>query len=196
MADSDKEKTDKGTPRKDYQPDNASEQFLRELEATLQAESAMEKYEEREFSDKDFPLNWSQMNGKEEWSKKDLENFYEDPANRSRTIFSPNMNNDVTDDWGMFGYGPGFIYISGRTYEGSKTLADKAALLGQSLIIDPKTGLGILKHNDYFPKDKYKSVLIRRYEFPRVFDTMCEIFARRKFEAQKGRDRPRLESKP
>ena len=196
MEDSDKEKTDKGTPRKDYQPVNASEQFLKELEATLQAESATEKYEERDFSDKDFPLNWAQMNGKEKWSKEDLEKFYEDPANRSRTIFSPQMNNDITDDWGMFGYGPGFVYISGRRYEGSKTLADKAALLGLSLISDPKTGLGLLKHNDYLPRDKYKLTRITRYEFPKVFNAMCEIFARKKFEAEKGSDRPRLESKP
>jgi hypothetical protein len=95
-------------------------------------------------------------------------------------VYCPQINVDLTDDWGMFGFEPGFILIKKVNYKGSRTLADKAAGLGLSMAVDPKSGLGVVAHYDYFPRRKFEHQIIRKSDYKGLFSVMSDIFTRKK----------------
>jgi len=173
---------------KDKVPVDASQQLIDQLDAISDAEKSTTILSEKNFPEKKFPIRYNPNSKKVfvweqyEWNEDEIRKFYEDPENVARTLYCPKVNIDETDDWGMFGYTPSFIYIEKRNYKEQRTLADKAAGLGLSVIKDPKTGLSVMPHFDYFPKHKYDYQLIRQSEYPEVFKIMCDIFSKRKIE--------------
>lgn len=181
-------------------PASISDQLIRELEALNEAEATTTIIGEKDFPERKFPIRYNPNSPKQlvsqryEWDESEIRKFYEDPENVSRTIFCKQINVDELDDWGMFGYTPGFIYIEKKRYEGERTLADKAAGLGLSIAVDPKTGLGVMNHFDYFPKHKFNYQLIRQSEYPEVFKIMTDIFYKRRVEGSQIPDNPLLGS--
>lgn len=168
-------------PPKDDKPTpiDVSQQFIKEIELIDEAKAKTVEFNERDFPERKFPIRYNKGTKRWEWEEEEVRRFYEDPDNVSRTIYCPRVNNDETDDWGMFGYGPGFTFIEKATYKGERSFADQAALLGLSIVVDPKTGLGVMPHNDYFPKNKFERQLIRRYDRPALFGLLCDIFTKR-----------------
>lgn len=178
-------------------PVDISDQLINELEALTDAEKTTVKLTERDFPKREFPTKWNPNPDiwyEKEWNEKEIRHFYEDPENVRRTIFCKSINVDETDDWGMFGYTPGFIYIEELNYKGAKTLADKATSLGLSIVVDPKTGLGVMNHFDYFPKHKFEYELIKKSKLPDLFKLMCDIFFHKKISDQEQGSGPLLES--
>ena len=189
-------------------PVDISGQLIQELERLDETKAKTTKLTEKDFPKKEFPIrpdpnakgiqadngkwyyNWEGY----KWNEKEIREFYKDPENISRTIFCRKMNVDELDDWGMFGYEPGFIYIEEVRYKGEKTLADEAASLGLSVAVDPKTGLGVMNHFDYFPKMKFDYQLIRKSEYPEVFEIMCDIFSHKRIGNQGQESSPLLGS--
>lgn len=159
---------------------NYSEQLIHQLETMEEVLNSTNESSERNFDERKFPIKYNLIKGKCGWNEQEVRQFYSDPENLVRTIYCKNINVDETDDWGMFGFTPGFIYIEGKKYEGNKTLADQAASLGLSVATDPSIGLGLMNHFDYFPKHKYDYQLIRKSDYPEMFELICEIVIKRK----------------
>jgi len=157
--------------------------ILRDLDALEKTEKIVRRFREFRFPEIKFPVNvWRPEKREWEGHEDEIRRFYEDPKNIERTIFCPKINNDETDDWGMFGFGPGFIFVESRNYRGRKTLTDRMASAGLSLVVDPKTGLGVMPHYDYFPKNKLKHILIRKYDASDLFNLMVDIFSKKRLE--------------
>ena len=167
-------------------PVDVSQQLIDQLDAISDAKESTTILSENDFPERKFPIRYNPKSTKTwvfekyEWDEKEIRKFYEDPENIARTVYCPEVNFDQLDDWGMFGFTPSFIYIEKSNYKGRKTLADEAAVLGLSVIKDPKTGLSAIPHFDYFPKMKYNYQLIKKSEYPQVFKIMCDIFSRGK----------------
>lgn len=165
-----------------------SGQFITELNAIDEASKITKTITEKEFKERKFPLRYNPNSLSEwehqkyEWSEGEIRKFYEDPENVSRTIYCPSVNVDDTDDWGIFGTTEAFIYIEKLNYKGNKTLADQASSLGLSIKIDPKTGLGVLGHGDYFPRHKFECCKIKKSEYPEIFTLMCDIFTKKEIK--------------
>jgi hypothetical protein len=155
---------------------DTSESLIAELEQLREAEMKRVVLEDSNLQKKEFPDVKI-----EDW-REQIEEFYADPENISRTIVCPNINNDLTDDWGMFGYGPGFIYVTGQNYTGETTINDRRSSLGLSIATDPKTGLGFMKHFDDFPRKKYSQRIIQKHDEPELFKLMCDIFNKKSLE--------------
>ncbi len=155
---------------------NLGQQFLNELNAISETEKETREIVEKDFPDRKFPLGQG-----EEIIRK----FYEDESNISRTIFCPEINVDEIDDWGMFGYTPGFIYIESKRYEGSRTLADEASLLGLSTATSP-SGISLISHFDYFPKYEFNYQLIRKSHYPADFEILLKMFGVKRLEGGEG----------
>lgn len=105
-------------------------------------------------------------------SQEHMEMFFQPDVLR-RLIYCPQINVDMTDSWGMFGYEPGFILIRGLRYSGVRTLADKAALSGYSTGTRVRVrGIEIpqISHFDYFPRHKFQYDLITPRYLPRFYD--------------------------
>jgi hypothetical protein len=173
-------------------PVDVSQQLIDQLNIISDTEASTTILSENDFPETKFPIRYNYETKEYEWNEDEIKKFCVDPENIERTIYCPKVNVDETDDWGMFGFIPGFIYIEKRNYKGQKTLADKAAGLGLSVIKDPKTGLSIIPHFDYFPRHKYDYQLIRQSEYPEVFKIMCDIFSRKKIETKS--EKPLLNS--
>lgn len=159
---------------------NISAQLIEELDALSEAVKVTTNITEKKFKETKFPLRFNDKTHRYEWDDKEIRKFYEDSENASRTIYCREVNVDETDNWGLFGYTPGFLYIERKKYEGVKTLNDQASSVGLSIGVDPKTGLGVMNHFDFFPKHKYGYQMIRRTEYPELFNLMCAIFTKRK----------------
>lgn len=188
---------DKQDQPKKRVPVDISEQLITELDALLEAEARTVILTEKDFPERKFPIRWNpnkEIWYERVWDEGEVRKFYEDPENISRTIYCKEVNVDELDDWGMFGYTPGFVYIEKVNYKGSRTLADKAASLGLVVAVDPKSGLGIMNHFDYFPKHKFDYTLIRRENDPKLYALMCDIFRVRKLEGERVDNNPLLKS--
>jgi hypothetical protein len=168
-----------------------SGQFINELDTLSDAIKSTTVISEKEFKERKFPIKFNYETHNWEWNEDEVRKFYEDPENVSRTIYCKKLNVDETDDWGMSGFTPGFIFLEKINYKGSKTLADHASSVGLSIGTDPKTGLGIMNHFDYFPKNKFDYRMIRKDGERRLFEVMCDIFTKRKIESS-PRDNTRL----
>ncbi len=147
--------------------------MIEELNALSQAGQEICAVVEENFKEIKFPLK------NDVWSKNEVMKFFEDTSNIHRTIFCKEVNVDEIDDWGMFGYEPDFIFIEKKNYEGARTLADQASLFGLSIARDPKTGLGLMNHFDYFPRHKFEYRVIKRSHDRELFDLLCEIFTKK-----------------
>lgn len=175
---------------KNKKPVDISQQVINELEAIDEADKATIEIKEKDIDERHFPLRWNEEKRDYEWDEEEVRAFYEDPANVSRTVYCPEVNVDLLDDWGMFGFEPGFIFIEKVNYKGSVTLADKAASLGLSMAVDPKTGLGVISHYDYFPKRKFDHQIIRKSDYHGLFNVLGDIFTRKRL--RDGGDQPKM----
>lgn len=80
-----------------------------------------------------------------------------------RIFFCPQINRDLLDDRGHYGYIPGFIYVKATEYKGARTFSDLFLLEGKTL--QPRvtpSGINIweIPHYDLFPRHKTDSVTI------------------------------------
>jgi hypothetical protein len=169
-----------------------SDQLINELNALDRAEASVVKIDEKKFPKRKMPIKYNPDTCGFDWKEEDIRKFFEDPENVSRTIFCNKVNSDLLDDWGIFGYTPGFIFIEEKNYNGNKTLADRAASTGLSIAVDPKTGLGVMSHFDYFPKHKFEYEVIRQKFDPKLFALMADIFTKRRIESERSNSVPRL----
>lgn len=179
-------------------PVDISAQMIEELNVLSDTVASTTNIAERKFKERKFPIRYNPeskarfVSDRYEWNEEEIRKFYEDPENAARTVYCKQMNVDETDDWGMFGYTPGFVYIEKKNYESAKTLADQVSAVGLSIGVDPKTGLGLMKHFDYFPRHKFGYQSIRRTEYPEVFDLMCDIFTKKEIQDSSKANAPLL----
>lgn len=94
----------------------------------------------------------------------------------SRLLFCPSINNDMTDDWGMFGYSPGFIFLSARIKDFETTPATELWERGQidAVIEIGGTLLRAIPHFDFFPKGMFEYSLITSYRSGRSYGALLE----------------------
>lgn len=111
------------------------------------------------------------VDAKNEPSEEVLKEFFT-PEVIQRLIYCPKINVDLLDDWGMFGYEPGYVFVCGRNYEGAQTFADQGMLkaITTNMI---KTASGIelmtIPHYDFFPKRKFSTQIITADGTPKTF---------------------------
>ena len=90
-----------------------------------------------------------------------------------RLAYCPKINRDETDDWGMFGYEPGYIFVCGTAYEGARSFNDQAALIGKRGDDKIKTASGVeiytIPHYDFFPRRKFINQKVTAERTPKTF---------------------------
>ncbi|MDP4010063.1 MAG: hypothetical protein Q8P53_03730 [Candidatus Shapirobacteria bacterium] len=104
-------------------------------------------------------------------SEEELKRFFT-PEMISRLVKCPQIKVDETDDWGMFGYEPGYFFVCESRYKGAKRFNDKDLLIGRSLrSATTSTGYSIteIQHADSFPRDKFDKQTITASKTPRTF---------------------------
>jgi len=109
-----------------------------------------------------------------------LQGFFSPIVVSQRLILCPKINRDMTDDWGMFGFEPGFIFVCGLAREGERCFNDFFWKTNQSLSWDPVTRLPILPHYDYFPRRKFHSQEITQERTPRTFTFLFQLVKQRR----------------
>lgn len=185
----------RGGPQK-RKPVNISEQFIDDLRRLSDAEATTQVLDEKDFPEIKFPIRYNpdkKIGYRRVWNEDEVRKFYENPENVRRTIYCRNINVDELDDWGMFGYTPGFIFIEKSRYKGIRTPADRAASVGLSIAVDRQTGLGVMNHFDFFPKYKFEYVLVKKDSDRKLFELMCDIFSVKKM-GESGQKSPLLGS--
>ena len=118
-----------------------------------------------------IPFSWSKDHNIIEPSEEELREFFT-PEVVQRLVYCPQINRDMTDDWGMFGYEPGYIFVGSRNYEGAQTLADEGMLKAKTTeMIKTASGaeLMIIPHYDYFPRHKFSTQEVTVERTPRTF---------------------------
>lgn len=96
-------------------------------------------------------------------SEQDLKQALTDDLVRQRLIYCPRINNDLLDDWGIFGHSRGFIYVVGKTHNGTTTVNEDMWQQGKTV-----KGIGVgrhfmqaLPHYDSFPTSMFNHEIIR-----------------------------------
>lgn len=87
----------------------------------------------------------------------------------------PQINKDLLDDWGLYGYEPGFIFVVGNYENPPNTRAAEMWATQQLLNWDPVEKLPIMGHYDFFPKLSLKHQIITPTETPRTFAYLYEL---------------------
>lgn len=87
----------------------------------------------------------------------------------------------MTDDWGMFGYEPGYIFIYGRRYDGKRTLNDamilhRMSITGIRITKDNKITIPIIPNYDFFPRYKFYTQEITEERTPDTFAYIDGLF--------------------
>ena len=148
--------------------------------------------------DKDRTL----LRAKNEPSEEVLREFFTSEVMTQRLFYCPSINRDLTDDWGIFGYEPGFIFLCGSRYEGAKTIADENFLRRTNMItagselsetdralleafggvpnwarlISPRgVSIGFIDHYDFFSRTKLITQEITPSRTPRTFEYLDDI---------------------
>lgn len=112
------------------------------------------------------------LDAKNEPSEEVLKEFFTSEVIQ-RLAYCPQINRDETDDWGMFGYEPGYIFVCGTNYEGTRNFNDLAALSGKTGSDKLKTASGVeiyaVPHFDFFPRKKFTTQKVTAERTPRTF---------------------------
>lgn len=96
-------------------------------------------------------------------SEQDIKLAITDELVRQRLIYCPEINNDLTDGWGMFGFSRGFIFLIGKTHNETTTI-------NEDMWQQAKTTKGIevgrhfmqgLSHYGSFPISMFEYEIIR-----------------------------------
>lgn len=120
----------------------------------------------------------TELNREHEPSEEELRKFFT-PEVLQRIIYCPKINVDLTDDAGMYGYEPGYIFVCKSRYKGFQSISDQLFFEGRSTqnSITTKEGVEILtiRHYDFFPRAKFQSQTITQRRTPKTFRFLNEI---------------------
>ncbi len=112
------------------------------------------------------------LDARNEPSEEVLREFFT-PEVIQRLAYCPQINRDETDDWGMFGYEPGYIFVCGTAYEGARSFNDQAVLMGKRGDDKIKTASGVeiyvIPHYDFFPRHKFINQKVTAERTPKTF---------------------------
>ncbi len=99
------------------------------------------------------------------------------PGAFDRLIYCPQINNDSTDSWGMFGYSKGFIFVNGARYAQNATLAD-ATFMDNVGAAETPSGrpLPVISHYDFFPVWKLYTQEISERTAPEAFAFLTQYY--------------------
>lgn len=131
----------------------------------------------KEKSDSKSPATTSRLELPEKLDDPEvLRAFFTPEIVQKRLIYCPQINNDLTDDWGMFGYSQGFIYIIEKRHNDTTTFNEDMWQLGRT---DKGLELGdhfmrYIPHYDFFPRTMFNANIIREEVDRRVFSAFCE----------------------
>jgi hypothetical protein len=117
------------------------------------------------------PKTGKVINEERKVTEKELKEFFTQ-GNIKRLIYCPKINIDETDDLGMFGYEPGYIFVNKRNYMGEHNLADTMMFEGVgSEMLETKSEhkVQVLSHYDFFPKNKFEKQLLTPSRTPATF---------------------------
>ena len=120
----------------------------------------------------------TELNREHEPSEEELKKFFT-PEVLQRIIYCPKINIDLTDDFGMFGYEPGYIFVCKSRHKGFQSFSDQFFLEGRTTqnTIATKEGVEILvvPHYDVFPRAKFQSQTITQRRTPKTFEFLNKI---------------------
>jgi hypothetical protein len=121
-------------------------------------------------------------------TREQLDAFFKDsPDAPGRVVFCSEINNDLTDDWGHFGYSPGFIFVCGARYGQARTLSDHTFLenISHQQIVTPSGHtVPVLAHYDFFPRDGLRHQIINPKRTPATFEYLTELYGASPAEQQ------------
>ncbi|MEI8067402.1 MAG: hypothetical protein WCG91_00425 [Candidatus Shapirobacteria bacterium] len=111
--------------------------------------------------------------GHNEASSEQLKEFFT-PEMISRLVYCPQINVDQTDNWGSYGYEPGYIFVNSSNYKGAQTFNDDEMLHAETFdSFTTKNGFNVLKlvkdHYDFFPQAKFNTQIITAEKYPKTF---------------------------
>lgn len=127
-----------------------------------------------------FPWDTYKNDLEKEPTEEEMKKFFTPEVISQRMIFCPEINVDSTDDWGIFGYEPGFIFIQGAQNKGIHCLNDLAWAKGTSLKM-AGASIFILSHYDFFPRNKFSNVLITSSRHKKIYDFLKEELGKMPF---------------
>lgn len=129
------------------------------------------------YENKDIPKPLTfPWRGSDNPTEKDMQIFFTPEIISQRVLFCPEINVDMTDDWGMFGYEKGFIFLESLEKEGVNCFNDENWETGESLKLIGAS-VPVLPHYDFFPRQKFSHVLITPSRCPAIYN-----FLRNKIE--------------
>ncbi len=159
-----------------------NEQFLEELANAQAAVAAGIEVKEFDLPFLKIPNGWPAddkvrivLSKDNEPTEAALHEFFTSEVMSQRLILCPEINRDMTDDWGIFGFEPGFIFVCSLAHEGEHCFNDFFWKTNQSLSWDPVTKLPILPHYDCFPRRKFHSQEITQERTPRTFAFLFQL---------------------
>jgi hypothetical protein len=104
--------------------------------------------------------------------------FRDTPGAAERLIVCNQINVDLTDDWGMFGYEPGFLFVCGKNYTGASTFNDATFMTelaaGPSITTESGGSIPVLNHYDSFPRTKFDAQFITPGRTPQTYAYITE----------------------
>ncbi len=120
----------------------------------------------------------TELDREHEPSEEDLEKFFT-PEVLQRIIYCPKINVDLTDDAGMFGHEPGYIFVCKSRYKGFRSFSDQFFFEGRTTqnTITTKEGVEILAipHYDVFPRAKFQTQTITQRRTPKTFEFLNKL---------------------
>jgi hypothetical protein len=135
-------------------------------------------------------------------TRAELTQFFTPEVLRERLIVCPTMNVDVTDDLGVFGYEPGFIFIQqGQIMNRAPVTINEAHWINGSTLrlVETPTGLVIpvLPHKDFMPRnsEEIKFQEVRHSQNPNTFHFLCEVVFGEAHYPSKGEFSAKLNAK-
>lgn len=128
------------------------------------------------------------LTAQNEPTREQLDAFFRDnPEAPGRVLFCSEINNDLTDDWGHFGYSPGFIFICGARYGEARTLSDHTFLenISHQQIVTPSGHtVPVLAHYDLFPRGGLRHQIVNPQRAPVTFAYLTELYGAAPTEQQ------------
>lgn len=148
---------------------------LKAIKETLEEEDAVLDLKEKDFDYQgddeecypsfiEFPWTTNDVPSEEE-----MRIFFTAEIILERLFFCPNINRDMTDDWGIFGYEEGFIFVEGALHNSVQCLNDLAWREGGQLKESTDYTVPELLHYDFFPRNKFSSIAITESRHLTVF---------------------------
>lgn len=107
-------------------------------------------------------------------SDEEMKDFFTPDIVSKRLIYCQKINIDQTDDWGMFGYEEGFIFIETLRRTGEHCFNDSCWNSGESVRESKEYDILEIPHYDFFPRAKFDFVIITKSRLPMVFAFLQE----------------------